>query len=61
MVVVPEQQQHMKYYMEGTTSTFASLYEKHDGDELYVNKLSVNNSSNSVKKSSLLHICKNNG
>ena len=35
--------------MEGKTSSIASLSEKHDGDELHVNKLGVNNFRNSVK------------
>jgi hypothetical protein len=35
--------------MEGKTSSIASLSEKHDGDELHVNKLGVNNFRNFVK------------
>jgi hypothetical protein len=49
MVTIPEQQQHLKNYMEGKTSTIASLSEKHDGDDSHVNKLGVNNFRNSVK------------
>jgi hypothetical protein len=32
MVIVPEQKQHPKNYMEGKNSTIASLYEIYDGD-----------------------------
>jgi hypothetical protein len=49
MVIVPEQKQHPKNYMEGKNSTIASLYENYDGDYSHVNKLGVNNFRNSVK------------
>jgi hypothetical protein len=49
MVIVPEQKQHPKNYMEGKNSTIASLYENFDGDYSHVNKLGVNNFRNYVK------------
>jgi hypothetical protein len=46
MVIVPEQQKHLKYFMEGKTSIVASLTEEQDEEELYVNKLGVYNPRN---------------
>jgi hypothetical protein len=58
MVIVPEQQQHLKIYMEGKTSSVASLFENLDEDDSHVNRLGVNNFKNSVKKSTFLYFCK---
>jgi hypothetical protein len=46
MVTVPEQQKHLKNFMEGKTSTIANLTEEQDEEELYVNKLGVYNPRN---------------
>jgi hypothetical protein len=49
MVVVPEQQQHLKFFMEGKTSSVASLSENLDEEDSHVNRLGVNNFKNYVK------------
>jgi len=49
MVVVPEQQQHLKFFMEGKTSSVGSLFKNLDEYDSYVNRLGVNNFKNSVK------------
>jgi hypothetical protein len=49
MVSVPEHQEHLKDFMEGETSTVASLTKEQDEDELYINKLGVYNPRNYVK------------
>jgi hypothetical protein len=49
MVTQPEQQQHLKNYMEGKTSPIASISEKTYGDEADVNKICVNKFRNPVK------------
>jgi hypothetical protein len=51
MVIAPEQQQHLKNYMEGKTSPIASISKKLNGDESHVNRIGVNNFRNSVKNS----------
>jgi hypothetical protein len=49
MVIVPEQQQHLKNYMEGKTSHVASISEELGEDEPHVNRIGVNNFRNPVK------------
>jgi hypothetical protein len=49
MVIVPEQQKHLKYFMEGKTSTVSSLTEEQNEEEMYINKLGVYNPRNYVK------------
>jgi hypothetical protein len=49
MVVIPEQQQHLKIFMEGKISTVANLTENPEGDDSNVNKIGVNNFKNPVK------------
>jgi hypothetical protein len=62
MVTVPEQQQHLKNFMEGKTSIVANLTENSDGDESNVNRIGVNNFRNPVKKKNpFLYFCKNYG
>jgi hypothetical protein len=49
MVTIPEQQQHLKNYMEGKTSPVASISEELGEDEPHVNRIGVNNFRNPVK------------
>jgi hypothetical protein len=58
MVVAPEQQKHMKNFMDGKTSTIANIYEEVNGEDSSVNKLGVNNFRHPVKKSPIFHLCK---
>jgi hypothetical protein len=49
MVVVPEQQKHLKYFMEGKYSIVANLSKEVDEEDSYVNKIGVNNFRHPVK------------
>jgi hypothetical protein len=49
MVVIPEQQKHLKTFMEGKNSTIANLSEEVNEEDLTVNKVGVNNFRHSVK------------
>jgi hypothetical protein len=49
MVSIPEQQKHLKDFMEGKTSTVANLSEEVDEEDSTVNKVGVNNFRDSVK------------
>jgi hypothetical protein len=49
MVVVPEQQNHLKNFMEGKVSTIANLFEELKEEDSTVNKIGVNNFRNPVK------------
>jgi ribonuclease HI len=48
MVTVPEQQQHLRDFMEGKTSNIANLTEDYDEEESHVNRIGVNNFRRSV-------------
>jgi hypothetical protein len=50
MVVIPEQQKHLKNFMEGKYSTVANLSEEVDEEDSTVNKVGVHNFRHSVKK-----------
>jgi hypothetical protein len=50
MVNILEQQRHLKEFKEGKTSTIASLSKEPNEEELYINKVSVYNPRNYVKK-----------
>jgi hypothetical protein len=50
MVVVPEQQNHLKKFMEGKICTIANLFEESKEEDSTVNKKCVNNFRNLVKK-----------
>jgi hypothetical protein len=50
MVVIPEQQKHLKNFMEGNISTIANLFEESKEEDSTVNKIIVNNFRNPVKK-----------
>jgi hypothetical protein len=41
MVIVLEQQRHLKDFMESKTSTVASLTKEQNDEETYINKLGV--------------------
>jgi hypothetical protein len=49
MVFVPEQEQHIKKFMEGKISIVANLIENPEEDDSNVNKIGVNNFKNTVK------------
>jgi hypothetical protein len=50
MVVVPEQQMHLKQFMEGKYSVVANLSEEVDEEDSSVNKVGVHNFRYPVKK-----------
>jgi UDP-galactopyranose mutase len=56
MVSIPEQQKHMKNFIEGKSSIVANLFEEVDEEDLSVNKVGVHNFRN--KKHSILYFCK---
>jgi hypothetical protein len=49
MVVIPEQQRHLKIFMEGKTSTITNLSDEVDEEDSTVNKVGVNNFRNCKK------------
>jgi hypothetical protein len=49
MVVIPEQQKHLKDFMEGKVSTIANLFEESKEEDSTVNRIGVNNFRNPVK------------
>jgi hypothetical protein len=49
MVVIPEQQKHLKNFMEGKASTIANLSEEAKEEDSTVNKIGVNNFRHPVK------------
>jgi hypothetical protein len=49
MVIVLEQQKHLKYFMEEKNCIVSSLTEEQDEEELNINKLGVYNPRNYVK------------
>jgi hypothetical protein len=61
MVVVPEQQKHLKIFMEGKASTIANLSEEVKEEDSSVNKVGVNSFRHPVKKSPIFHFCKDYG
>jgi hypothetical protein len=50
MVVVPEQQKHLKNFMEGKNSIVANLSEEVDEEDSPINKVGVHNFRHSIKK-----------
>jgi hypothetical protein len=58
---VPEQQKHLKKFMEGKASTIANLFEETKEEDSTVNKIGVNNFRHPVKKPSIFYFCKNYG
>jgi hypothetical protein len=50
MVFIPEQQNLIKNFMEGKSSTIANLFEESKEEDSTVNKIGVNNFRNPVKK-----------
>jgi hypothetical protein len=49
MVVIPEQQRHIKQFMEGKSFVVANLYEEVDEDDSSINKVGVHNFRYPVK------------
>jgi hypothetical protein len=49
MVFIPEQQKHLKNFMEGKNSTIANLFEESEEEDSTVNKIGVNNFRNPIK------------
>jgi hypothetical protein len=61
MVVVPEQQKHLKQFMEGKASIVSKLFKEVDEEELSINKVGVNNFRHPVTPPPpppLLYFCK---
>jgi hypothetical protein len=50
MVVVAEQQKHLKNFMEGKASIVANLSEEVDEEDSHVNKVGVHNFRHPIKK-----------
>ena len=50
MVVIPEQQMHMKQFMEGKTYVVANLSEEVSEEDSSINKVGVHNFRYPVKK-----------
>jgi hypothetical protein len=61
MVVVPEQQNHLKNFMEGKSSIIVNLSEEVDEEDSTVNKVGVHNFRYPVKKTPIFHFCKDYG
>jgi len=55
MVTVPEQQKHLKEFMEGKTSIIVSLFEEPSEEGMYLNKVGVY-ITKSYAKNSLLYV-----
>jgi hypothetical protein len=49
IVVIPEQQNHLKNFMKGKISTIANLFEDSKEEDSTINKIGVNNFRNPVK------------
>jgi hypothetical protein len=49
MVVIPEQQKHLRNFMEVKTSTIANIFEEEKEEDPIVNKIGVNNFRHLVK------------
>jgi hypothetical protein len=60
IVFVPEQQNHLKHFMEGKISTIANIFEESKEEDSTVNKIGVNHFRNLVKKP-FLYLYKNYG
>jgi hypothetical protein len=58
MVVVPEQQMHLKQFMEGKASVVSNISEEVHEEDYFVNKVGVHNFRYPVKKSPFLYLCK---
>jgi hypothetical protein len=61
MVVIPEQQMHLKQFMEGKDFVVANLSEEVDEEDSFVNKVGVHNFRYPIKKKTFLHFCKDHG
>jgi hypothetical protein len=61
MVVVLEQQMHMKQFMEGKAFVVANLFEEVNEEDSSVNKVGVHNFRYPIKKSPFLYFCKDHG
>jgi hypothetical protein len=61
MVFVPEQQRHLKKFMEGKASIVANLSEEINEEDSSVNKVGVDNFRYPVKNPPFLYFCKGYG
>jgi hypothetical protein len=61
MVVILEQQMHLKQFMEGRDFVVANLSEEVDEEDSYVNKVGVHKFRYLVKKNPFLYFCKDHG
>jgi hypothetical protein len=56
MVVVPEQQRHLKQFMEGKDFVVSNLFEEVDEEDSFVNKVGVQNIRYPIKKKKPFYI-----
>jgi len=56
MVVIPEQQKHLKKFMEGKASIVANLSEEVDEEDSTINKVGVHNFRHRVKNPHFLFL-----
>jgi hypothetical protein len=58
MIVVPEQQMHLKQFMEGKSYVVSNLSEEVNKEDLSVNKVGVHNFRYPLKNPPFLYFCK---
>jgi hypothetical protein len=58
MVVIPEQQMHLKQFMEGKSSIVPNISKEVVEEDSFVNKVGVHNFRYSIKTSSFLYFYK---
>jgi hypothetical protein len=61
MVAIPEQQMHLKQFMEGKAFIVANLFKEVKEEDSSVNKVGVHNFRYPIKKSPFLYFCKDYG
>jgi hypothetical protein len=61
IVFVPEQQKHLKNFMEGKDSIVENLSKEVGEEDSLVNKVGVHNFRHPVKKKLVLYLCKDYG
>jgi hypothetical protein len=61
MVVIPEQQMHLKQFMEGKSFVVDNISEEVNAEDSSINKVGAHNFRYPVKKSPFLYFCKDHG
>jgi hypothetical protein len=61
MVFIPEQNMHLKQFMEGKASVVANLSEEVSEEDSSVNKVGVHNFRYPIKNTPFLYFCKDYG